>query len=263
MLERILADARLRVAESRGARPLAELERLAALVPPAIDLAGHLRRPGVQLIAEIKRRSPSRGDLRADLDPAALATQYADGGAAALSVLTEPLHFGGSLADLRAARLALRLAGMPLPILRKDFVVDPYQVVEARAYGADAILLIVAALEGEELSLLYGEARRCGLAALVEVHDEAELERALAITPQIVGLNSRNLRDMAVDLRVVERLRPLVPPGTLVVAESGVRGAGDVRRLRDLGVDAILVGEALVRSGRPLELSRELVEAGQ
>ncbi len=178
-------------------------------------------------------------------------------------MLTEPLHFGGSLADLRAARLALRLAGRPLPILRKDFVVDPYQVVEARAYGADAILLIVTALEDEELSSLYGEARRCGLAALVEVHDQAELERALAIAPQIVGINSRNLRDMTVDLTVVERLRPLVPQGTLVVAESGVRGVEDVRRLRDLGVDAILVGEALVRSEQPLGFTRELVEAGR
>ncbi len=262
MLAQILAATRQRVAASREARPLAALERLAALLPAPIDLAARLQRPGVQLIAEIKRRSPSRGDLRPDLAPASLATAYADGGAAALSVLTEPAYFGGALEDLLAARKGLRLARYGLPLLRKDFIVDPYQVVEARAFGADAILLIVAALEQNELAALYAEAGRWGLRALVEVHAEAELERALALGAEIVGINSRNLRDLTMDCSAVERLRPLIPRGHLVVAESGIREAGDVRRLRSLGVDAMLVGEALVRSPLPAEAARELVEAG-
>jgi len=263
MLERILAATRCRVAASREARPLAALEHLAALAPPPIDLAGRLRRPGVQLIAEIKRRSPSRGELRPDLDPASLAAAYAGGGAAALSVLTEPAYFGGALPDLLAARAGLRLARCALPILRKDFIVDPYQVVEARAHGADAVLLIAAALAPDDLARLYAEAHSWGMSALVEVHDERELEPALAIGPQIVGINSRNLQDMSVNLQTVERLRPLVPAGMLVVAESGVRSPDDIRRLRALGVDAVLVGEALVRAASPLAAARELVEAGQ
>jgi indole-3-glycerol phosphate synthase len=263
MLGAIVAATRQRVAESCAARPAAGLDRLARLVPPAIDLAARLRRPGVQLIAEIKRRSPSRGDLRPDLVPATLATAYADGGAAAISVLTEPDHFGGALGDLMAARIGLRLAGFSLPLLRKDFIIDPYQVVEARAHGADAVLLIVAALAPAELAALYAEARRWGMSAVVEVHDEAQLERALAVAPQIVGINSRNLHDLSVDLRVIERLRSLVPAGTLVVAESGIRSPEEVPALRALGVDAMLVGEALVCAACPLEAARQLVEAGR
>ena len=263
MLGRFVEEARRRVAESRRVCPLDRLAHLARLVPPAVDLAERLGRPGVQLIAEIKRRSPSRGDLRPDLDPATLATAYADGGAAALSVLTEPAHFAGSLDDLLAARAGLRRAGMNLPILRKDFIVDSYQVVEARAYGADAVLLIVGALEPDALAQLYGEVQRWGMSALVEVHNQAELAQALAIEPRMVGLNSRNLRDMTVDLATVEQLRPLVPPGTLVVAESGIHGREEVRRLRALGVDAMLVGEALVRATCPQAVARALVEAGQ
>lgn len=263
MLERILADTRQRIVASREAAPPATLERQAAAATPALDLAAALRGPGVQLIAEIKRRSPSRGDLRPALDPAAQAGAYARGGAAALSVLTEPTYFAGALADLAAARAGLAAAGRALPILRKDFILDSYQVLEARAHGADAILLIVAALTAHELAGLYHEAERWGLGALVEVHDQAELESALALQPAIIGINSRNLRDMTIDLRVIERLRPQVPPGTLVVAESGIQGEDDVRRLRALGVDAMLVGEALVRAARPEEQARALVEAGR
>jgi len=263
MLDRLVAAARRRVAASREAWPQPALEKLASLVPPPADLVERLRAPGVQLIAEIKRRSPSRGDLRPDLDAGSQAVAYADGGAAALSVLTEPDYFGGSLADLEAARAALRRARHNLPILRKDFLVDPYQVVEARAHGAAAVLLIVAALTDGELSALYAEACRWGLSALVEAHDSADLARALGLRPAIVGINSRNLRDLSVDPASVERLRPLVPPGILVVAESGIGGPTDVHRLKDLGVQGMLVGEALVRAPCPAALARDLVEAGR
>lgn len=263
MLEDILAATRRRVAEARHWLPLADLEELATSGSSPVDMAACLAQPGVQLIAEIKRRSPSRGDLKLDLDPASLAADYARGGAAALSVLTEPRYFAGSSEDLLAARMGLETAGRSLPILRKDFFVDPYQVVEARAWAADAVLLIVAALSGTSLRLLYREARRWGMHALVEVHDEAELERALALEPRIVGINSRDLRTMTVDLTVVDRLRPRIPPGTLVVAESGIHSTADVQRLRSLGVDAMLVGEELVRSGSPEERARQLVEAGR
>ncbi|MCL6429769.1 MAG: indole-3-glycerol phosphate synthase TrpC [Anaerolineae bacterium] len=266
MLELILESTRRRVLASMSMRPPAALAELAARTEPPVDFATALRRPGIALIAEVKRRSPSRGDLRPDLEPAALAEAYRRGGAAAISVLTEPQHFGGSLADLAAVRAALPRnlsRGEPVPVLRKDFTVHPYQIMEARVAGADAILLIVAALTDGDLAALSDEARRWGLACLVEVHDEAELARALRIDPQIIGINSRNLRTMEVDLTVVERLRPAVPPGILVVAESGVRGPEDVRRLRDVGVDAILVGEALVRSPSPEATTRVLVEAGR
>ena len=263
MLERILADTRRRLARSQALRPLSLLARQAEAAPPPLDLAAALAQPGVQLIAEVKRRSPSRGELCPGLHPAALAAAYARGGAAALSVLTEPQHFGGSLADLAAARAGLDGAGRRLPILRKDFFVDPYQVVEARAHGADAILLIVAALDPARLARLLAEARRWGLAALVEVHSEEELDQALTLGPRIVGLNSRNLADMTLDPAVVERLRPRIPPETLVVAESGIRGPADVRRVRQAGVDAVLVGEALVRAADAQALARDLVEAGR
>jgi indole-3-glycerol phosphate synthase len=266
MLERILESTRRRVAASMALQPPESLAGLASGSEPPLDFAAALRRPGIALIAEVKRRSPSRGDLRPDLDPAMLAEAYRRGGAAAISVLTEPEHFRGSLADLAAARAALPRNpswGEPVPVLRKDFTLHPYQVMESRVAGADAILLIVAALTDGDLATLSDEARRWGLACLVELHDEAELERALTIRPQIIGINSRNLRTMEVDLTVVERLRPAVPPDVLVVAESGVRGPEDVRRLREVGVDAILVGEALVRSASPETMARALVEAGR
>lgn len=266
MLELILESTRRRILASMAMRPPKSLAELAARTEAPLDFTAALRRPGIALIAEVKRRSPSRGDLRPDLAPAALAEAYRRGGAAAISVLTEPEHFGGSLADLAAVRAALPRSlpqGEPVPLLRKDFTVHPYQIMEARATGADAVLLIVAALTDGDLAALSAEARRWGLACLVEVHDEVELARALRICPQVIGINSRNLRTMEVDLTVVERLRPAVPPGILVVAESGVRGPEDVRRLRDVGVDAVLVGEALVRSPRPELMARALAEAGR
>ena len=263
MLDRILRDTEHRLATSRAQIPLSHLERLARLTAPALSLAERLRRPGTQLIAEIKRRSPSKGDLAPTLDAGGQAMAYALGGACALSVLTEPDHFGGSLGDLVAARAGLRRLGYRLPVLRKDFIVDPYQVTEARAFGADAVLLIVAALRQAELAALYMEAQRWGMDALVEVHDESELERALALRPAIIGINSRNLRDLTVSLEVIPRLRAAVPAGTLLVAESGIRGPEQVRALRALGVDGILVGEALVTAPAPMEQVRALVEAGR
>ena len=198
------------------------------------------------MIAEFKRRSPSRGVIREGLDPAAVAQAYEAAGAAALSVLTEPEHFGGSLEDLRQARAATLL-----PALRKDFVVDPYQVWEAWAAGADAVLLIVAALSDAELKGLLATAGEATLDALVEVHDRGELDRALAAGARLVGVNNRDLRTLEVSLDTSIGLGPLVPGGVVKVAESGIRTGDDVRRLRECGFDAVLVGEHLMASPDP------------
>jgi indole-3-glycerol phosphate synthase len=207
------------------------------------DFIGALRRPGVSLVAEHKRRSPSAGVIREDLSLSDVVSAYERGGAAALSVLTEGPNFGGSLEDLRRAR-----AATSLPILRKDFTVDAYQVHEAHAAGADAILLIVAALGDAQLSELHALATQLGLAALVEVHDELELERALAISPRIVGINNRDLTTLAVDRHRTFELRKMVPEGALVIAESGFSAPDELKELAHAGVDAVLVGEALMRS---------------
>jgi indole-3-glycerol phosphate synthase len=198
------------------------------------------------VIAEIKRRSPSKGDLAAITDPAALARQYAAGGAAAVSVLTEERRFGGSLDDLRAVR-----AAVDVPLLRKDFIVEPYQVVEARSAGADLVLLIVAALEDDPLRRLYDQAGELGMTVLVEVHDEAETERAVALGAELVGVNARNLRTLEIDQDTFGRLAPLVPDDRVKVAESGIFGPVDVKRHVAEGARAVLVGEALVKDGDP------------
>ncbi len=198
--------------------------------------------PGVRVIAEIKRRSPSRGEIRPDFDPVACAEAYAAAGAAALSVLTDERFFGGRLAYLAAIRQAT-----DLPLLRKDFVVDPYQIDEARVAGADAVLLIVSALDPASLERFLGHARGLGLEALVEVHDESELEVAAAAGAELVGINNRDLRSFETDLAVTERLAPRAPEGALVVAESGIATAEDVLRLEKAGARAFLVGESLMR----------------
>ncbi len=198
--------------------------------------------PRPRVVAELKRRSPSRGEIRPDFDPVGCAKAYADAGAAALSVLTDTRFFGGELVLLDAVRRAV-----PLPLLRKDFLLDPYQVDEARAHGADAVLLIVAALDPAQLGALHARAAQLGLDALVEVHDEAELETALAAGADLIGINNRDLRTFAVDLGVTERLAPRAPEGVVVVAESGVCGPEDVRRLEAAGAHALLVGEGLMR----------------
>lgn len=208
---------------------------------------------GLAVIAEVKRRSPSKGDLHADLDPGSLAASYAAGGATCLSVLTDVDHFGGSPADLAAARGAVAV-----PVLRKDFTVSPLDVCDARLMGADAVLLIAAALGDGDMRHFAELARALTLDVLVEIHDEPELERALAIDADMIGVNQRDLVTFEVDTRRAERIAPLIPPSVVRVAESGVRGADDARRLADAGYDAVLVGESLVTAGDPEAAVRSL-----
>jgi indole-3-glycerol phosphate synthase len=239
----------------RAEVPERELEERAARRRPR-DFAGGLRRPGLAVIAEMKQRTPSMGVLAADYEPARLAHAYSEGGAAALSVLTQEQSFGGSLEHLAAAR-----AASSLPILRKDFIAHPYQVLEARAGGADAVLLIVAALERDLLESLLAAARGRELAALVEVHDETEAATAVEAGAELIGVNHRDLRTFEVDLGLTERLRTLIPRDRILVSESGIRGAADARRMREAGADAILVGEMLMRAADPAECIRELAGA--
>jgi indole-3-glycerol phosphate synthase len=255
ILDDILSRTRADLAVRRATQPLAALEAAAARMPAARSLARALRRPGqIACLAEFKRRSPSAGWIAEGAEAAPVARAYAAGGAAAMSVLTDGPFFGGSLDDLAAAR-----AACDLPILRKDFVVDRYQIVEARAAGADAVLLIVAALDDPELAALLAAAREVGLDALVEAHDEDEVARALAVGASIVGINNRDLKTFKVDRELAARMRPRVPADRVIVAESGIRDAADVARLRAAGVDAILVGETLMRAPDPAAALRALV----
>jgi len=248
ILDDILARTRVDLAHRQQQRPMGEVEAAARAQPPARSLAQALRRPGaVTAIAEFKRRSPSAGWIHQDAEPGPMAATYAAAGAAAMSVLTDEPFFGGTLDDLRTARAV----APALPILRKDFMVDRYQVLEARAAGADAILLIVSALADPEITGLLAAAREAGVDALVEVHDRAELDRALALGATIVGINNRDLRTFTIDRELAIRLRALVPPDRVVVAESGIRDGADVERLRAAGVDAMLVGETLMRAPDP------------
>jgi indole-3-glycerol phosphate synthase len=246
ILTQILGHEEDVVASARVAHPVDELRRDPAYALERRSLHGALttRRPAV--IAECKRRSPSKGVLREPYDPAAIARGYAAAGAAAVSVLTNERFFGGTLDDLRAVR-----ASVPIPVLRKDFVVDEYQLDEARAAGADAVLLIVAALPSVRLAALHRAALERGLDVLTEVHDEAELEVALGIGARIVGVNNRNLRTFVTDLAVSERIARLVPQGTVLVAESGLRDGADLARLQRSGIDAFLVGEAFMTAPVP------------
>ena len=246
MLDEIVAGVREDLERRQGEVPEAELRAALADVAAPRDPMPHLRAPGSSVIAEVKRRSPSKGDLAEIADPAALARQYAAGGAAAVSVLTEERRFGGSLDDLRAVR-----AAVDVPVLRKDFIVDGYQVVEARAAGADLVLLIVAALDDDELRRLHDQARGLGMAVLVEVHDEAETERAVALGAELLGVNARNLKTLEIDQDVFGRLAPLIPDDRVKVAESGIFGPVDVKRYVAEGARAVLVGEALVKDGDP------------
>jgi len=268
ILDEIFAHKRAEVAERQTTRPLARVRRAAERAAPPLDfiaaLRGSLVRPA--LIAEIKRASPSRGRLLADFDPGHLARVYRENGAAAISVLTDARYFQGHLDHLRAlAEMRPRL-----PRLRKDFVCDPYQVYEARAAGADAILLIVASLSPALLGELHNLARCLGMAALVEVHTAAGLETALGCGAGLIGINNRNLHTFTVDLATTGDLCPMIPAEVCVVAESGIRSAHDVARLATLtrldgtpGVDAILVGEALVTAADVAARVRELAGAGE
>ena len=248
ILDEIVAAHRRAAAEDE--RDLDRLLEAAAAAPCSRrDLRAALAAPGLSVIAEIKRRSPSKGDLAPDLDPALVAKSYAEGGAAALSVLTDRDWFGGSPDDLAAAK-----AACDLPVLRKDFTVDARDVADASLMGADAVLLIVAALSDAELASLRGLATDLGLTALVEVHDEEELDRALAAGADVIGVNQRDLRTFEVDRTLAGRLLVRVPPSVVTVAESGVRTRADV----PAGVDAVLVGESLVTSPDPPAAIREL-----
>jgi len=250
VLERILATKADEIAAAKRARPVREVEAAARAAAPPRDFTGALRkkiaagRPAV--IAEIKKASPSRGVLRADFDPPAIAASYAAGGAACLSVLTDRTYFQGAPEYLTAAREACTL-----PVLRKDFIVDEYQVAEARALGADAVLLIVAALDDARLAAFEACARSLDMAVLVEVHDAAELDRALGLATPLVGINNRNLRTFEVSLATTLDLLPRVPAGKLVVTESGILAPADVAAMRAGGVHAFLVGEAFMRAADP------------
>jgi len=253
VLTEIIDGVRLDLAPRQAATSAADLRAMLADVDPPRDPMPHFRSAGSSVIAEVKRKSPSKGALAEIPDPASLAKAYAAGGAAAVSVLTERRRFGGSLDDLRTVRAAVEV-----PILRKDFVVEGYQLLEARAAGADLALLIVAALDDDTLRRLYDEARELGLTVLVETHDEAEVERAVALGAELIGVNARNLKTLAVDPGVFGRLAPLIPDTCVKVAESGIFTAADVRRHVGEGARAVLVGEALVKDGDPEGAVRQL-----
>jgi indole-3-glycerol phosphate synthase len=259
ILDDILARTRADLQARRGAKPIEELAAAAANAPAPRGFGAGLRRgrdsAGIATISEFKRKSPSAGWMGEAADLPTTVRAYAAGGASALSVLTDGPFFGGALADLAAAR-----AACPLPALRKDFIVDRYQVVEARAAGADAILLIVAALSDAEMADLLAAAREISLDVLVEAHDAEEAARAVAVGAEVIGINNRDLRTFTVDRELVIRLRDRVPPDRLIVAESGIRDARDVARLRAAGIDAMLIGETLMRAADPAAALRALYE---
>ena len=257
VLEEILAGVGEDLAARQADTTLDTLKQLAARQPAALDGAAALRGPGVAVIAEVKRCSPSKGALALIADPAGLAADYEAGGASVISVLTERRRFGGSLGDLDLVR-----ARVSVPVLRKDFIVSSYQVWEARAHGADLVLLIVAALEQEALISLLERTESLGMTPLVEVHDEAELDRALAAGARVVGVNARDLRTLQIDRSVFARLAPQIPDGVLKIAESGVRGPHDLLAYAAAGADAVLVGEGVVVGGNPRHAVAELVTAG-
>ncbi len=257
VLDEILVGVREDVATREAARPLAELKRIAAQRPAPRDAMAALRAPGVGVIAEVKRSSPSRGALAPIEDPAGLAREYAAGGARVISVLTEGRRFHGSLEDFDAVRRAVAV-----PLLRKDFVISSYQVHEARAHGADLVLLIVAALPQNALVGLVERVESLGMTALVEVHDEGEADRALEAGARVIGVNARDLRTLEVDRGVFERIAPGLPTRIVKIAESGVRGPHDLIGYAAAGADAVLVGEGLVTNASPRQAVADLVTAG-
>jgi indole-3-glycerol phosphate synthase len=252
LLARLVAEARLDMERRRALTTQDELERAIQVYRPR-DFVAALRGPGLAVIAEMKQRTPTMGVLAEDYKPADLARAYTAGGASAISVLTHMAGFGGRPEHIETARVATNL-----PILRKDFITDPYEIGEARAAGADAVLLIVAALDLTELGRLLAVVRSRGITALVEVHDENETRVAVEAGAPLVGINHRDLRTFEVDLGLTERLRPLIPDAVPLVAESGIHSIDDARRLRDAGADAILVGEMLMRAPDPVACLREL-----
>jgi indole-3-glycerol phosphate synthase len=258
IIEQLIEGAREGVRERKRELPQPELEQRLSARGEDRPFQEALTRPGLSLIAEFKRRSPSIGDIAPGADVASQVSAYERGGAAALSVLTDQPHFGGTLEDLRAAREAASL-----PIIRKDFIVDPYQLYEAAVNGADAVLLIVRALNDKELASLYGEARALDLDCLVEVHDAEELERALEVDAEVLGINNRDLDGQGVDIRTTFELMPDVPAGKTVVAESGISGREELMELDRVGVDAVLIGGALMTAPDPELKTRELTGADE
>jgi indole-3-glycerol phosphate synthase len=257
VLESIIEGVREDLAARESTVPFEEIKRRSAATPPPHDVLAALRAPGVGVIAEVKRRSPSKGELAEIGDPAELAADYASAGARVISILTEQRRFGGSLADLDAVR-----ARVTAPLLRKDFIISPYQVHEARAHGADMVLLIVSALEQNALVSLLDRVESLGMTALVEVHTAEEADRALEAGAKVIGINARNLRTLEVDRGVFGRIAPGLPVDILKVAESGVRGPSDLMAYAGSGADAVLVGEGLVTSANPRVAVTQLVTAG-
>ncbi|WP_298460018.1 indole-3-glycerol phosphate synthase TrpC [uncultured Cellulomonas sp.] len=258
VLDEIVAGVREDLAARESTTPLSVLKERAARVPGALNCVDRLRDDeAVAVIAEVKRSSPSRGPLATITDPAALAVEYEKGGAHCISVLTEERRFKGSLADLDAVR-----AAVDIPVLRKDFIVSPYQIWEARAHGADIVLLIVAALEQTVLTSFVERVHSLGMTALVEVHDVEEASRAVDAGARVIGVNARNLKTLEVDPGTFARVSPAIPDGLVKVAESGVRGPHDVMEFARAGADAVLVGEALVTDDAPRQSVADLVAAG-
>lgn len=254
MLDKIVAQKREEVEQRRKAVTIACLQERIARQKPSPDFALVLKSDHIRLIAEVKQTSPSRGMLRPNFNPIELAQIYSDCGAAAISVLTETNYFMGSIEHLAAINKVVQL-----PLLRKDFIFDPYQVYESRAYGADALLLIAAILSQRQLKELVSLSHSLGLRCLVEVHNEGEVERAVLSEAEIIGINNRDLNTFAVDINTTRRLRPLIPKEKIVVSESGIRSRSDMEKLRKWRVDAVLVGEALVTAGDVTAKMRELL----
>ena len=256
ILGQIVADNLEELESRKRSFPLKELQTVALEQPSPLDFASALHGNHIKLIAEVKKASPSRGVIRSDFNPVAIAQTYAANGAAAISVLTEARYFQGSLNHLRDIRKAL---GNRLPLLRKDFLCDPYQVYESRAYGADSVLLIVAILTPEKLKELLGLSHELGMSCLAEVHNEAELEIALKGGARTIGINNRDLTTLTVDLTTTERLRPLIPKDRTVVSESGIRDRSDMGKLKKWGVDAVLIGESLMSAPNIATKMKELL----
>ena len=259
ILDEIMRRHRERLPKAMREVPLEDVRAFARVAFPPADFRAALARPGVSLIAECKKASPSKGLMVPDYDPVRLARTYKNAGAVAISVLTDAPHFQGSLEHLRDVKDALP----DTPVLRKDFIFHPYQLYEARAAGADAILLIASVLGEADLKSLLALTHELGMEALVEVHTEQELEKILPLKPRIVGVNNRNLQTFKVDFENTARLHAMIPDDVLTVGESGIKTAGDVRQMAAIGVDAILVGETLVRSKDPEKTARALVAAGR
>lgn len=261
ILDDIVAAKREELAAIQQHVSLLRLQGMAQAQPPALDFAASLRGEGIRLIAEVKKASPSAGLIRTNFNPVEIALIYADNGAAAISILTETKYFQGSLDHLRAIKEAL--VNRRIPLLRKDFIFDPYQVYEARAYGADSLLLIIAILTPDKLKNLLALSRQLGMECLVEVHDETDLEIALKSDAQVIGINNRDLKTFKTDLTTTERLRPLIPEDRIVVSESGIKSRDDLAKLRQWRVNAVLIGESLVASSDIAAKMKELFPLGK